>query len=151
MKKRKSMKRKKIAKISTKTKSKLKRKTKSKIAKKKQMPKQSLKFFKNLLIDKKKDLLDEVKRRSEDGKETYNEGVKDFADMASDSYESEFIYGVTDTERKYIDDVELSLKRIDDGTYGICDSCGKFISKARLEAIPFASLCITCKAKKEHL
>src|SRR3989338_5757046 len=98
MKKQKNIKRKKTAKIATKTKVKFKRKIKSKTAKKKQMTKQNVKFFKGLLLEKKIDLLDEIKKRSEDGKETYNEGVKDFADMASDSYESEFIYGITDTE-----------------------------------------------------
>lgn len=46
-------------------------------------------------------------------------------------------------------DVEHALKKIEDGTYGICDSCGKPIAPKRLEALAAASLCIDCKAKNE--
>lgn len=44
-------------------------------------------------------------------------------------------------------DIEHALRKIKDGTYGLCDSCGKPIAENRLEALPQASLCIECKAK----
>jgi RNA polymerase-binding protein DksA len=44
-------------------------------------------------------------------------------------------------------EVEHALKKIEDGTYGLCDSCGQPIAENRLEALPQASLCIECKAK----
>ena len=44
-------------------------------------------------------------------------------------------------------EVEHALQKIEDGTYGLCDSCGQPIAENRLEALPQASLCIECKAK----
>ena len=44
-------------------------------------------------------------------------------------------------------DIEHALQKIEDGTYGLCDSCGQPIGENRLEALPQASLCIECKAK----
>ena len=46
-------------------------------------------------------------------------------------------------------EIEHALRKLDEGTYGLCDSCGKPISPDRLEALPQASLCIDCKAKGE--
>jgi DnaK suppressor protein len=54
-------------------------------------------------------------------------------------------------EQRLIDalsDVEHALKKYEAGTYGLCDSCGKPIEPARLEAMPQASLCMTCKASR---
>ena len=48
-----------------------------------------------------------------------------------------------------IAEIEHALHKLDAGTYGLCDSCGKPISPDRLEALPQASLCIDCKAKNE--
>jgi len=45
--------------------------------------------------------------------------------------------------------IDEALRRIEDGAYGNCHSCGKQISAARLEAVPHARLCIECKAKEE--
>jgi DnaK suppressor protein len=47
-----------------------------------------------------------------------------------------------------LNDVEHALEKYEAGTYGLCDSCGQPIEEARLEAIPQASLCLTCKATK---
>lgn len=47
-----------------------------------------------------------------------------------------------------LNDVEHALEKYEAGTYGLCDSCGQAIEEARLEAIPQASLCLTCKATK---
>jgi DnaK suppressor protein len=45
---------------------------------------------------------------------------------------------------------ERALARIEDGTYGICESCGNPIGKARLQAFPRATLCVTCKQREER-
>lgn len=45
-----------------------------------------------------------------------------------------------------VEEIEVALARIEDGTYGHCDRCGKTIPKARLEAIPWADLCVQCKS-----
>ena len=45
---------------------------------------------------------------------------------------------------------ERALLRIEDGTYGVCESCGNPIGKARLQAFPRATLCVSCKQKEER-
>jgi RNA polymerase-binding protein DksA len=47
-------------------------------------------------------------------------------------------------------EVEHSLHKLDDGTYGMCDNCGEGINNARLEALPQANLCLNCKALQER-
>ncbi len=47
-----------------------------------------------------------------------------------------------------LNEVEHALQKYEAGTYGLCDSCGKAIEQARLEAIPQASLCLSCKASQ---
>ncbi|CAA9210853.1 MAG: hypothetical protein AVDCRST_MAG76-107 [uncultured Acidimicrobiales bacterium] len=48
--------------------------------------------------------------------------------------------------RAEVADIDVALDKIDDGTYGTCDKCGKAIPKARLEVIPWAALCVNCKS-----
>ena len=48
--------------------------------------------------------------------------------------------------RAEVVEIDVALDKIDDGTYGTCDKCGKSIPKARLEVIPWAALCVTCKS-----
>lgn len=50
--------------------------------------------------------------------------------------------------REHLADVELALKKIQDGTYGICETCKEEIAESRLEAIPAGRLCMTCASKK---
>lgn len=52
--------------------------------------------------------------------------------------------------KEQLAEVEHALEKLDDGTYGICDNCGKSIPPERLEAIPQTSLCLDCKAKQER-
>jgi len=50
--------------------------------------------------------------------------------------------------RDQLAEVEHALDKFDQGTYGLCDSCGQPIEPARLEALPHASLCLSCKARR---
>jgi RNA polymerase-binding protein DksA len=49
-----------------------------------------------------------------------------------------------------VEDIDRALRRMDSGTFGICERCGKKIAVARLEALPFAALCIECKSREER-
>jgi RNA polymerase-binding protein DksA len=49
-----------------------------------------------------------------------------------------------------VDEIDVALSRIATNEYGICQRCGKRISVARLEALPYASLCIECKSREER-
>jgi RNA polymerase-binding protein DksA len=71
------------------------------------------------------------------------------ADIGSDAFEQEFTLSLMATEEETLDLVEQALARIRDRTYGVCEECGGVIAKKRLEAIPFAPLCIRCAEKLE--
>src|SRR5687767_4483063 len=49
-----------------------------------------------------------------------------------------------------VEEIDRALRRMDTGSYGICERCGKKIAVARLEALPFAALCIECKSREER-
>ena len=66
------------------------------------------------------------------------------ADLGTDNYEIENTLGLMDSERKILIEINDALKRIDDGTYGICESRGEQIPKERLKAIPWARYCVAC-------
>lgn len=66
------------------------------------------------------------------------------ADLGTDNYEIENILGLMDSERKILLEINDSLNRIEDSTYGICENCGKQIPKQRLDAIPWARYCVAC-------
>ncbi len=72
------------------------------------------------------------------------------ADIGTDAYEQEFTLSLMATEEGTLDLVEQALGRIRDRTYGLCEECGGVISKKRLEAIPFAPMCIRCAERLEN-
>ena len=66
---------------------------------------------------------------------------------ATESLELEKRLAVEKQAKDHLAEVEHALHKFEEGTYGLCDSCGKPIAPDRLEALPQASLCIDCKAK----
>ena len=71
------------------------------------------------------------------------------ADDATEVFEREKELGLAQSIEAHIQQVEHALGRIEAGTYGECESCGAAIPKARLDALPEATLCIDCKAEEE--
>ena len=57
---------------------------------------------------------------------------------------------IANNERDLLDQTERALERVAGGTYGVCESCGGAVGKARLQAFPRATLCITCKSRSER-
>jgi DnaK suppressor protein len=74
----------------------------------------------------------------------------DEADAGTRVYEREQELALTQRARGLLDQTERALARIDAGTYGVCESCGKPIGKARLQAYPRATLCVACKQREER-
>jgi DnaK suppressor protein len=72
------------------------------------------------------------------------------ADMGTDNYEQEFTLGLMEKDRKLLRDLNDGLAKIQNGTYGICEGTGKPISKARLEAQPWARYSIEYARKLER-
>lgn len=71
------------------------------------------------------------------------------ADVASDSYDQEFNISLMETEGEELREIDAALERIENGSYGVCDSCEKSIPKKRLNVIPYTRLCIKCKQNQE--
>ena len=71
------------------------------------------------------------------------------ADMGSDRAESDVSLGRRESASSEIQEIDEALDRIRDGSFGLCESCEKPILKARLEAIPYARLCLACKQQEE--
>ena len=77
-------------------------------------------------------------------------GGEDQADTGSKTFEREHEMSLAASHREILGQTERALSRIDDGTYGVCESCGNPIGKARLQAFPRATLCMTCKQREER-
>jgi DnaK suppressor protein len=75
--------------------------------------------------------------------------LPDINDQASAESERNFEIRIKDRERKLIGKVQEALKKVAEGTYGICESCGESIGSKRLMARPVTNLCINCKAEME--
>lgn len=121
--------------------------------------KKDLAAFKKLIIKQKEEVLDDIKHISED---TLNKSPKEasgdisgytyhMADVATDTYDREFSLGRASSEREVLYDLDDALKKIGEGTYGICEQCKGRISKTRLKAVPCARMCIKCQQKREKI
>ena len=71
-------------------------------------------------------------------------------DTATATFDRELDYTLEDNSEAVLAAIEAALVRLDEGTYGKCQRCGQPISEERLEAIPYATLCIDCKRKEER-
>ena len=83
--------------------------------------------------------------------ETGEDAVYDnhLADTATETYDRELDYTLEENSEHVLADIDAALKRIEEGTYGVCTNCGKPIPEGRLEARPWATLCIDCQRERE--
>ncbi|MBI4735405.1 MAG: TraR/DksA family transcriptional regulator [candidate division NC10 bacterium] len=109
-----------------------------------------LEKFKQRLLAKRKELISEVRGSNVGSLETSTDGIQDIADQASSAYTKEFLLSIGDAERRMLRQVDEALAKIRQDTYGRCESCGEMISERRLEALPFARLCIACQEEEER-
>jgi DnaK suppressor protein len=114
------------------------------------MKKDRLASFRKRLLDKQRQLLDEVGRSALYGKDQEDDSIKDLGDQANTAYTREFFFELGNGDRRLLRDVVSALQRIDDGSFGSCERCGEAISDKRLEALPFARFCIDCQRLSEQ-
>ncbi len=128
------------------------------------MKKSALDQYRRLLVSLRARLRGDVAQLTDEALDR-NEGGGDprspthIAELGTDTYEQDFSLRVVENNQEILDEISAALKRIDDGTYGICRVCldeGKSLSKAtikktRLRAIPYARNCIECERKREEL
>lgn len=92
-------------------------------------------------------LEDEAVRKSKEDAATLD--ISNFADLGSDNYEQEFDLGMLEHQGETLREIDEALERIENGTFGLCDVCGKAIPRGRLMAKPHARFCIPCLTKQE--
>ncbi|WP_457640241.1 TraR/DksA family transcriptional regulator [Persephonella sp.] len=102
------------------------------------------------LLKKKAEILESL---SNNTGEDLNEksGVEDAADVVTSEMSRETLYKLSQAERETLFYIDIALKKIENGTYGICEECGAQIGEKRLEAIPWVRLCIDCSQNEEIL
>ena len=111
--------------------------------------KKEMEPYRHLLLDLKTKLIKEVLLNQEASNEN-NGDVLDLADQASDSYDKDLANSLSETERARLNAVEAALKRVELGTYGLCDACNKPIPLPRLKVLPFAKFCVQCQQQEER-
>lgn len=124
---------------------------------KKKFSKKDLVYFKKLILKRKEEIIEQINHISEDTlKKSQKDAAGDIsgytyhmADIATDTYDREFSLGLASNERKLIYEIDDAVKKIEDGTYGICEGCKNLITKTRLKAIPYARRCLKCQEKTE--
>ncbi|MBW1680613.1 MAG: TraR/DksA C4-type zinc finger protein [Deltaproteobacteria bacterium] len=105
-------------------------------------------YFKKLLTRKLEALLAERPVPSGEDSVPVKEGL-DFADQATHEAEMDLSFHMKQRHGNMVAKLQEALERLEEGTYGICESCGGEISEARLKARPVAVLCIECKKAQE--
>lgn len=113
------------------------------------MDKKKLESFKKRLEDRQRELRHNVSRTEQDGRAADMDSAQDIADRASSSYQKEFLFHQSSSERQTLQMVENALSRIREGSFGECISCGNEINPKRLEAVPWTRYCIECQEKLE--
>jgi RNA polymerase-binding protein DksA len=110
-----------------------------------------------LILKRKEEVLDQIKHISEDTlKKSQKDAAGDIsgytyhmADIATDTYDREFSLSLASNERKVVYEIDDAIKKIEEGTYGICEGCKRLIAKTRLKALPYARLCLKCQQALE--
>lgn len=110
--------------------------------------KQKLLDLKDSLMDSMTGMANETLRSKAEGSEASAFGMHQ-ADAGTDAYDRDFALSLLSQEQDALYEIEEALKRVEAGTYGICEMSGKRIPQARLEALPFARFTIECQQQYE--
>ncbi|MBP3450282.1 MAG: TraR/DksA family transcriptional regulator [Spirochaetaceae bacterium] len=106
--------------------------------------------MKESLIEMKKEIVAQLMATSSEFKNILEDmDSKDSVDVASDDIDRKMLETVGTKELNRLKLIDSAIARIEQGRYGLCMKCGKNIPQARLEAIPYALMCIECKSAEE--
>ncbi|MGB9379116.1 TraR/DksA family transcriptional regulator [Candidatus Binatus sp.] len=102
------------------------------------------------LLDTKTKLLSEIDSETRAERESNKDEGMDTYDLASEERDREISFILSDRERVKLKQIDDALERLDDGSYGVCESCGLEIAEERLGAMPFSRLCRDCQQDEER-
>jgi len=106
-------------------------------------------MFRKLLKERRQELLDEADR-TVGGMSNTGDNFPDPTDRASLEGNRNLLLRIRDRERKLLVKIDEAMERLEDGTYGKCESCGGPIGVERLKARPVTTFCIECKESQEE-
>ncbi len=112
--------------------------------------------YHDILLEKKGALIRQVERLAQDAAESTlaieNSKSPQFnsAENAAGSYEQDFAFISMESEEDLLRKVDRALERVRENNYGQCEQCGQAIQLERLEAVPWATMCVKCQAKEEE-
>jgi DnaK suppressor protein len=102
------------------------------------------------LLETKNKLLSEIDSGSRAEREGNKDEGMDTYDLASEERDREINFILSDRERTTLKQIDDALERLDDGSYGVCESCGLEVAEERLNAMPFTRLCRDCQQDEER-
>ena len=102
------------------------------------------------LLEMKAKLLAEIDSELRAEREGNKDEGMDTYDLASEERDREISFILSDRERVKLKQIDDALERMDEGSYGVCESCGLEIAEERLEAMPFSRLCRDCQQDEER-
>ena len=114
-----------------------------------------LKEFKQIIIDKRQMVLENIEEARGRADDIIKEGNQSsiysshMADAGSDQQSLEHAYSIINRESSFLNYLDLALQRIDDSSFGVCSKCDKLISKDRLKEVPHATKCFDCKTSNQ--
>jgi DnaK suppressor protein len=115
------------------------------------MEKEFTEKMKELLLSQKREILETLVATNADFRAIVEEmDPKDFADVASDDIDRKMIEALGTQDIKRLRAIDAALGRINQGRYGLCMKCNKKIPSERLQAIPYAVLCVECQKGEER-
>jgi len=115
------------------------------------MEKEFVEKMRELLLSQKREILETLIATNADFRAIVEEmDPKDFADVASDDIDRKMIEALGTQDIKRLRAIDAALSRINQGRYGFCMKCNKKIPSERLEAIPYAVLCVECQKGEER-
>ena len=106
--------------------------------------------FKKILSAERERLLQVSKESIRYDLNTSTDDLPDEADLAASEINQSLTFELRNRERVMIAKIDTALQKIQDGTFGECESCEEAIEKRRLEARPFSTLCVSCQEQHEH-
>jgi DnaK suppressor protein len=109
-----------------------------------------LEKFRKLLISQKSELLNSTRQLIKEEAQHSPDDLADETDLAVSGVNQNLTLRLRDRERTLLLKIEGALSKIENGSYGVCDTCEEDIEPKRLEARPVATMCISCKEEQEH-
>jgi DnaK suppressor protein len=114
------------------------------------LKKKDLGRFREILLSKKAEILRNAKQTLSEDMTLATDDLPDEMDLASSEYLQSFTFRLRGREKTFLKKIDHALAKIDDGSFGVCESCEEDISLKRLEARPETTLCIRCKEDQER-